>query len=43
MCEVRTKEKIAKNKPKKKRYSDQQQKEMVCDESHLMSSERNGL
>jgi hypothetical protein len=33
MCEVRSREKIAKNKQNKKKYSDAQRKEMDCEES----------
>jgi hypothetical protein len=40
MCEVRSKEKMIKNKPKKKKYSDHQQKEMDCDEPHLVPNEK---
>jgi hypothetical protein len=39
MCEVKSKEKTTKNKPKKK-YSGQQRKEMDCDEPHLMPNEK---
>jgi hypothetical protein len=38
MCEVRSKEKTTKNKPKKN--SDQHRKEMDCDEHYLMSNEK---
>jgi hypothetical protein len=40
MCEVRSKEKITKNKPQKKWYNGQQQKEMDCDEPHLTPNEK---
>jgi hypothetical protein len=39
MCEVRSKEKTTKNKPKKK-LNGQQQKEMDYDEPHLMLNEK---
>jgi hypothetical protein len=40
MCEVRSKEKITKNKPKRKWYNGQQQKKMDCDEPHLTPNEK---
>jgi hypothetical protein len=42
MCEVRSKEKTTKNKPKKKRYNDQQPKinKMDCEEPHLMPNKK---
>ncbi len=39
MCEVRSKEKMTKNKPKKK-YNGQHRKEMDCDEPHLALNEK---
>jgi hypothetical protein len=39
MCEVRSKEKTAKNIEKKK-YDNQQRKEMQCNEPNLMSNEK---
>jgi hypothetical protein len=39
MCEVRSKEKTIKNKPKKK-YNGQLQKEMDYDEPHLALNEK---
>jgi hypothetical protein len=39
MCEVKSKEKTTKNKPKK-RYSGQQRNEMDYDEPHLMLNEK---
>ncbi len=39
MCEVSSREKTTKNKPKKRKYSGQQQKEMDCDEPHLILNE----
>jgi hypothetical protein len=38
MCEVRSKEKTTKNKFKK--YNGQEQKEMDCDEPHVMPNEK---
>ncbi len=40
MCEVRSKEKKAKNKPPKKKYNDHQHKKMNYDKPHLMSNEK---
>jgi hypothetical protein len=40
MCEVRSREKIAKKKPKKIKYNGQQQKEMDYDEPHLTLNEK---
>jgi hypothetical protein len=42
MCEIRSREKMVKkiNKSTSK-YSDQQQKEMDCDEPHLETNEKN--
>jgi hypothetical protein len=40
MYEVKFRERMIKNKPKKKKYSDQQRKEMHCDEPHLASNEK---
>ncbi len=39
-CEVRSREKTTKNKPKKKKYSGQQRKKLDCDEPHLTSNEK---
>jgi len=40
MCEVRSTRKTAKNQKKKKGYSNQQQREMDCDEPHLAPNEK---
>ncbi len=40
MCELRSKEKTIKEKPKKKKYNGQQQKEMDSNEPQLMSNEK---
>jgi hypothetical protein len=40
MCEVRSRGKTTKNKPKKKKYNGQQRKEMDCYEPHLTSNEK---
>jgi len=40
MCEIRSKEKTTKNKPQKKKYSDQQRNEMDYDEPHLTLNEK---
>ncbi len=39
ICEVRSKKKTTKNKLKKK-YNDQQQKQMDCDEPHLTPNKK---
>jgi hypothetical protein len=39
MCEVRSREKWPRTK-KKRRYNGQQQKEMDCDEPHLVLNEK---
>jgi len=39
MCEVRSREKTARTKTKKIKYSGQQQKEMDYDESHVVPNE----
>jgi hypothetical protein len=39
MCEVRSRKKQQKTNPKKRKYSDQQPKEMDCDEPHLTPNE----
>jgi hypothetical protein len=38
MCEIKSREKTTKNKPKKIKYNGQQRKEMDCDEPHLRSN-----
>ncbi len=40
MCEVRSKEKIAKNKPPPPKSTMIKSKKMDCDEFHLMSNEK---
>ncbi len=40
MCEVRSKGKTTKKNPPKKQYNGLQQKEMDCDELHLMLNEK---
>jgi len=40
MCEVSSKQKMIKNKPKKKKYNGEQWKEMDYDEPHLMLKEK---
>ncbi len=40
MCEVRSKTKTTKNKPKKKKYIGQHWNEMDYDEPHLMPNEK---
>jgi hypothetical protein len=40
MCEIRFREKNNKKQNPKKKYNGQLQKEMNCDEPHLMSNEK---
>jgi len=40
MCEVRSRTKTTKNKPKKKKYTGQHRSEMDCDEPHLTPNEK---
>ncbi len=40
MCEVKSKEKTTKNKPKINNYNGQERKEMDCDETHMTPNEK---